>query len=98
MRGLLREGGCTMRVDGPYGEAVHAPEWTKYRTLVVIAGGIGVRAHTRTPGSPSWAPRHAWCHPRSPGQQQCTCCPRAEPGKQAFRKREGSWGPSRRSV
>ena len=31
-----------MRIDGPYGESVHEPEWTKYRTLVVIAGGIGV--------------------------------------------------------
>jgi hypothetical protein len=57
MRGLLREGGCTMRIDGPYGEAVHAPEWTKYRTLVVIAGGIGVRAHIHS----CLPPQHAYC-------------------------------------
>lgn len=33
-----------MRVDGPYGEFAEHPEWTHYKTLVIIAGGIGVRA------------------------------------------------------
>lgn len=31
-----------MRVDGPYGEFQEHPEWTHYKTLVIIAGGIGV--------------------------------------------------------
>ena len=31
-----------MRVDGPYGEFAEHPEWTHYKTLVIIAGGIGV--------------------------------------------------------
>ena len=42
---LLRDGGVTMRVDGPYGEEEEVPEWTRFRTLVVFAGGIGVRMH-----------------------------------------------------
>lgn len=31
-----------MRIDGPYGEFSEHPEWTHYKTLVIIAGGIGV--------------------------------------------------------
>lgn len=42
MRRLLRDGSVTMRIDGPYGEFEERPEWTRHRTLVLIAGGIGV--------------------------------------------------------
>ena len=43
MARLLRDGGVTMRVDGPYGEEEERPEWTYFSTLVIFAGGIGVR-------------------------------------------------------
>jgi NAD(P)H-flavin reductase len=33
-----------VRVDGPYGEEEDDPEYTKYPTLAMFAGGIGVRA------------------------------------------------------
>ncbi len=40
----LNRGSVVMRVDGPYGEFAEHPEWTHYKTLVIIAGGIGVSA------------------------------------------------------
>jgi hypothetical protein len=43
VRQLLHDGNAVVRVDGPYGELQHRPEWTRHRTLVIIAGGIGVR-------------------------------------------------------
>ncbi|CAL5218771.1 g490 [Coccomyxa viridis] len=39
---VLNRGSVVMRVDGPYGEFAEHPEWTHYKTLVIIAGGIGV--------------------------------------------------------
>jgi predicted ferric reductase len=45
IRQLLRDGSVVMRVDGPYGELEDRPEWTHHRTLVIFAGGIGVRVH-----------------------------------------------------
>ena len=38
---VLGRGSVVMRVDGPYGEFQDHPEWTHYRTLVIVAGGIG---------------------------------------------------------
>lgn len=49
MARLLRDGGVTMRIDGPYGEEEEVPEWTRFRTLVIFAGGIGVRAPCTRP-------------------------------------------------
>ena len=39
---VLHKGNVVMRIDGPYGEFAEHPEWTHYKTLVIIAGGIGV--------------------------------------------------------
>lgn len=39
---VLHKGSVVMRIDGPYGEFAEHPEWTHYKTLVIIAGGIGV--------------------------------------------------------
>ena len=41
MQRVLHRGSVVMRVDGPYGEFQDHPEWTHYRTLVIVAGGIG---------------------------------------------------------
>jgi hypothetical protein len=41
---LAEEGVVAVRADGPYGGHVsNRPEWMHYNTLVMVAGGIGVR-------------------------------------------------------
>lgn len=56
IRRLLRDGSVVMRIDGPYGEEEERPEWTRFRTVVIIAGGIGVRYELTSPSCSSCSP------------------------------------------